>query len=92
MKDRTDNSNLKCTSPIETEVRLDAITIRENFKTGLDQTTNTEDEQDMDKTIEVGQGMILIIEIAMGIIQEVMKIMGGQTISITGEENLKSKL
>ena len=33
--------------------------IREDFKIGLDQTC-TEDDQGMDKTIEVGQDMILI--------------------------------
>ena len=38
---------------------------------------NNEDDQDMDKTIEVGQDMILIIEVAMGIIQEEIKGMGG---------------
>ena len=70
------------TSP-EAEVILDAVMIREDFKTGLDQTMHTEDDQDMDKTIEVGQGMILIIEIAMGIIQEVIMGMGDQTIAIT---------
>ena len=31
----------------------------------------------MDKIIEVGQGMILIIEVVMGIILEVIKGMGG---------------
>ena len=36
--------------------------IREQFKTGLNQTVHTEDDQGMDKTIEVGQDMILIIE------------------------------
>ena len=35
--------------------------------------THTEDDPDMDKTIEVGQDMILIIEVAMGIIQEVVR-------------------
>ena len=38
--------------------------IREDFKTGLDQTTCTDDNQGMDKTIDVGQDMILIIEVA----------------------------
>ena len=47
--------------------------IREYFKMGLDQTTYTEEDQGMDKTIEVGQDMILIIEVAMAIIQEVAR-------------------
>ena len=54
--------------------------IREDFKTGLDQTTCTENDQGMDKTIEVGQDMILIIEVATNIIQEVIKGMGDQVI------------
>ena len=33
--------------------------IRKDFRTGLDQTTYTEDNQGMDKTIDVGQDMIL---------------------------------
>ena len=36
---------------------------REDFKTGLDQTTCTEDDQGMAKITEVGQDMILIIEV-----------------------------
>ena len=39
----------------------------------------------MDKTIEVGQDMILIIEAATGIIQEVVRGMGDQIIVIEGE-------
>ena len=35
--------------------------IRKDFRTGLDQTMHTEDHQGMDKTIKVGQDMILII-------------------------------
>ena len=77
MKDRIDNSNLECTDLIEVEFRLDAITIREDFRIDSDQTTHTEDDQGMDKIIEVGQGMILIIEVVMGIIQEAIKGMGG---------------
>ena len=42
--------------------------IREDSRTGLDPTTHTEDDQGMDKTIEVGQDMILIIEVVMAII------------------------
>ena len=37
----------------------------------------TEDDQGMDKTLDIRQHMILIIEVAMGIIQEVIKGMGG---------------
>ena len=43
----------------------------------------------MDKPIDVGQGMILIIEVAMGIIQVVIKGMGGQIIAITEGEKLE---
>ena len=50
--------------------------IREDFKIGLDQTTHTEDGQGMDKTIEVGQYMILTIEVTTGIIEEVVRGMG----------------
>ena len=32
--------------------------IRNNLRTGLDQTTYTENDQGMDKTIEVGQVMV----------------------------------
>ena len=69
MKDRRDNSNLECTNQVEEEVRLDATVIREDFKIGLDQTMCTEEDQGMDKTIKVGQGMILITEVATGIVQ-----------------------
>ena len=54
MMDRTDHLNLKYTSLIEVEVRLDVTMIGEDFKIGLDQTLHTEDAQGMDKTIEVG--------------------------------------
>ena len=36
MKDRPDNSNLRFSNPIEAEVRLDAIMIREDFQIGPD--------------------------------------------------------
>ena len=39
----------------------------------------------MDKTIEVGQDMILLIEAATGIIQEVVRGVGDQIIIIEGE-------
>ena len=51
----------------------------------------TEDNQGMDKTTEVGQDMILITVIAMGIIQEVIKGMGGQIITIIEGETLEVK-
>ena len=58
----------------------------EDFKTGLDQTMCIEDDQGMDKIIEVGQDMILIIEVATHIIQELIKGMGDWiTITMTGE-------
>ena len=37
--------------------------IREDIKIGFDQIMHTEDDLGMDKTIEVGQDMILIIEV-----------------------------
>ena len=42
----------------------------------------------MDKTTEVGQDMILITEVAMGIVQKVIKDMGGQIITIIEGETL----
>ena len=61
MKDRIDSLNHEYTSPIEVEHRQDAIMNREDFRTGLGQTTHTEEDQGMDKSTEVGQDMILII-------------------------------
>ena len=59
---------------------------REDFKKGLCQMTHIEDDQGMDKTKEVGQDMIPIIEVAIVIIQEVIKGMGDQIIiTIEGE-------
>ena len=57
MKNRIDNLSHEYISLIEAEVRLHVTTIREYFRIGLDQTTHTEDDQDMDKSIEVGQDM-----------------------------------
>ena len=54
MKDRADNSNLEFTNLVEAEFRLDAITIRGDFKIGSDQTICTEDDLGKDKTVEVG--------------------------------------
>ena len=72
MKDKTDSSNCDFINPIEVEDRQDAITNREAFKTGLGQTTTVtihiEEDQGMDKIIEVGQDMILTI----GVIMETM--------------------
>ena len=68
MKDRIDNLSHEYISLIEAEVRLGIPMIREDFKTDLDQTMCTEDDQGMDKTIEVGQDMILIIEVVMDVI------------------------
>ena len=56
--------------------------IREDFKIGLDQTMHTEADKGMDEIKEVGQDMILIIEVAMGIMQEVIKGIGGQITTI----------
>ena len=66
--------------------------IREDFRTGLDQTIHTEDDQGMDKTIEVGQDMTLIIEVVMDIMQEVIKGMGDRIILTTEEETLEIKI
>ena len=55
MKNRTDHLNPEYTNLIEVEVRLDITIIREDFKIGLYQTMCTEEDQGMDKTIEVGQ-------------------------------------
>ena len=68
MKDKIGNLSHKYISLIEVEIRLDITPTRENFRTDRDQTTCTEDDQDMDKTVEVGQDMILIIEVVSAII------------------------
>ena len=70
-------------SLIEAEVRLDITMIREDSKTGLKQTTHTEDDQGMGKTTEVGQDMTLIVDVVMGTIWEVIKGMEEQLIIIT---------
>ena len=66
--DKVDHLSHKYISLIEAEIRLDITTTREDSKTGLDQTMHREDDKGMDKTTEVGQDMILIIEEAMGTI------------------------
>ena len=82
MKDRINLSNHEFINPTEVEVRLDAISIREDIKAGLGQTMHTDDVQDIVKIIEAGQDMILIIEVVMGIMQDVIKGMGGSIIII----------
>ena len=89
MRDRINNLSHEYISLIEAEVRQDAIIIRD-FRTDFNQTTHTEDGQGMDKTIEVGQDMIPIIEVVMAIIQEVVKGMGDRIIIIT--ETLQIKI
>ena len=66
--------------------------IREDFQIGLDQTTCTEDDQVMDKTIEVGQDMILTIEVATGITQEVVRGIGDRILTIIEGESLEVKI
>ena len=66
--------------------------IRKEFRTGLDQTMHTEDDQGMDKTTEVGQDMILIIEVVMDTIKGVINGMGDRTIIITEGEILEIKI
>ena len=72
MKDKIDSLNHESISPTEVENKQDAVTNREDFLTGLGQTTagaiHTEEGQGMYKIIEVGQDMILIIEVTMAII------------------------
>ena len=53
MKDRIDSLNHEFISPIEVEDRQDATTNREDFRTDLVQTTHTEEDQGMDKIIEL---------------------------------------
>ena len=66
--------------------------IREDFRTGLDQTAHTEDDQGIEKTIEVGQDMILIIEVVIDTIQEVIKGMEDRIIITTEGETLEIKI
>ena len=72
MKAKTDNSNGEFVNPVETQDRQDAISNREDFRTGLGQTTtgtiHIEEVQGMNKIIEVGQDMILNIGVIMEII------------------------
>ena len=61
MKDKTDSLNHESISPTEVEDRQDTIMNREDFRIVLGQIMHTEEDQGMDKSIEVGQDMILII-------------------------------
>ena len=60
-KDKTENLNCKSINPIEVKDRQYILMNREDFKTGLGQAIHTEEDKCMDKIIEVGQDMILII-------------------------------
>ena len=84
MKDKTDSSNHESINQIEVEDRQDAITNREDFRTGLGQTTTRtiyiEGDQGMDKIIKVGQDMLLIIGVIMETIWEVTKGMADKII------------
>ena len=68
MKDRIDNLNHEYISLIEVEDRQDAIMNREDLRTGLGQTTCTEEDHGMDKIKEVSQDMILIIGVVTDIV------------------------
>ena len=61
MKDKTGSLNHESISPTEEEDRQDTIMNREDFRIVLGQIMHTEEDQGMDKPIEVGQDMILII-------------------------------
>ena len=58
---QTDSLNHESISPTEVEDRQDTIMNREDFRIFLGQIMHTEEDQGMDKTIEVGQDMIQII-------------------------------
>ena len=85
MKDRIDSLNHEFISPIEEEDRQDVIMNREDFRIGLGHTTHTEEDQGMDKIIEVGHNMILIIGVVTDIIGEVIRDMGDRIIVTEGE-------
>ena len=72
MKDKTDSSNHESIKPIEVKNRQDTTMNREDFRADLGQTTtgavHIEEDQGMDKIVEVGQGMIKIIKVIMEII------------------------
>ena len=60
--DKTDSSNYKYIKAMEVEDKQDAITDSKDFKTDLSQiiagAIHLEEDQGIDKIIEVGQGMI----------------------------------
>ena len=85
MKDKIDSLNHKFISPVEVEDRQDIIMNREDFRTGPGQTTHTEEDQGIDKIIEVAQDTILIIGVVMEIIWEVIRDMGDRIIITEGE-------
>ena len=58
-KDKTDSLNCESISPIEVQDRQDPIVNREDFRAGLGQTIHIEEDQGMDKIIEVGQDRFL---------------------------------
>ena len=68
MKDKIDSLNHEFINPIGVEDRQDIIMNKEDSRTGLGQTTHTEEDQCMDKIIQVGHDMILII----GVVMEIM--------------------
>ena len=82
---QVDNLSHKYISLIVAEARLDVTITGEDSKIGLDQTRHTEDDQGMDKTTKVGQGMIIIIEVVTGTIQEVIKGMEDKIIITEGK-------
>ena len=87
MKVKTDNLNHVSISPTEVEDRHNTIT-NKDFRTGLGQTTHIGGDQGMDKTIEVGQDMFLIIEVITQTISEVTRGMRDKNITITEGEIL----
>ena len=91
MKDRVSHSNHKSINPIEVEVRIDVITIKEDIKAGLGPTMCTEVIQDIIKIIEAVQDIILIMEVVIDIKHEVIKGMG-EIIIITEEVVIEVKV
>ena len=85
MKDRIDSFNHTFISPIEVEERQDKTMNREDLRTDLGQTTHTEKDQGMDKIMEVGHNVILIIGVVMVTICEVIRDMGDRIIVTEGE-------
>ena len=90
-KDKTESLNCEYISPIEVEDMQDAVTNREDFKTGLGQTIHVKEDQGVDKIIKVGQDMILILGVIMETIWEVIRGMGDKNIMIIEVELLEIK-